>query len=154
MTQLVNKLRNGNGGLFPWLKNDFFTNRFLSPRLFDFDDDFFSGAISSPPVNITETNKDYLLDLSAPGMVRDDFKIDVENGVLTISSEKQEEKKNDDKNYRRQEFSYSSFCRTFALPDNVDENSINAKYDNGMLHLTIPKKEASVVKPKKKITVA
>jgi HSP20 family protein len=153
MTQLTKKRRNGNGGLFPSLRNDFFTDRFFTPRLFDFDDDLFTGGISIPPANINETNKEFQLDLSVPGMKRDDFKVDVEDGVLTISSEKEEEKEEKDKNYRRREFSYSTFSRSFPLPDNTDENNINAKYDNGVLHVTIPKKEISMSKPKKQITV-
>jgi HSP20 family protein len=153
MTQLTKRRRNGNSGLFPTLRNDFLMSGFFPPRLFDFDEDLFTGGISSPPANIHETNKEFQLDLSVPGMKRDDFKVDVEDGVLTISSEKEEEKEDKDKNYRRREFSYSSFSRTFTLPENVDENNINAKYDNGMLHVTIPKKEVSMSKPKKQITV-
>jgi HSP20 family protein len=154
MTHLITKRRNGNGTLFPSLRNDFFENSFFTPSLSDFDDGFFTGGISSPPVNITETNKEFKLDLSAPGMKHDDFKINVEDGVLTVSSEKEEEKKDEDKNYRRREFFHSSFSRTFALPDNTDENNINAKYDNGMLQITIPKKEMTITKPKKEIKVA
>jgi HSP20 family protein len=153
MTQLTKKRKNGSGSLFPSLRNDFFSNRFMSPRLFDFDDDFFSEGVSSPPANINETNKEYMIDLSVPGMKRDDFKVDVEDGVLSISCEKEEEKKDEGKNYRRREFSYSNFSRTFTLPDNIDENAIVAKYDNGMLQVTIPKKEVSVSKPKKEIKV-
>lgn len=156
MTQLTKKRRNGNGGLFPSLRNDFFNNGLFTPRLFNFDEDFFdgNGGLSAPPANITESNKDFKLDLSVPGMKRDDFQVDVEDGVLTISSEKEEEKKEEDKNYMRREFSYNSFCRTFNLPENVDENNINAKYENGMLQVTIPKKEITVSKPKKKISVS
>ena len=154
MTQLTKTRRNGNGGSFPSVRNDFFRNRFLTPHLFDFEDDFFDGGLSAPPVNIIETSKEYKLDLSVPGMKREDFDVDVENGVLTISSEKEEEKNEDDKNFRRREFSYNSFCRTFPLPDNVDENKIAAKYDNGMLEVTIPKSEVTISKPKKQIKVA
>lgn len=156
MTQLttLRKRRNGNGGLFPTLRTDLFTDRFFTPSLFDFDDDFFTGGISAPLANIKETNKEFELDLSVPGMQRDDFEVEVEDGVLTISSEKEEETKDEDKNYRRREFSYSSFERTFTLPDNVDENNIHAKYNNGMLQVTIPKKEITVSKPKKEIKVA
>lgn len=154
MTQLLEKKRrNGNGTLFPSLRNNFFANSFFNPDLLDFDDEFFTKGISYPPANIAETNKEFKLELSAPGMKRDDFKINVEDGVLTISSEKEEEKKDEDKNYHRREFSYSSFSRTFALPDNADENSINAKYNNGMLEVIIPKKEITVAKPKKEIKV-
>jgi HSP20 family protein len=154
MTQLTTRKRNGNGGLFPSLRDDLFSNRFFLPRLFDFEDDFFSKGITAPPANINETDKEFQLDLSVPGMKRGDFKIDVDNGVLTISSEKEEEKKDEDKNYSRREFSYSSFSRSFTLPDNVDENNINARYDNGMLQITVPKKEVTVSKPKKQISVA
>ena len=153
MTELTKKRRNGNGGLFPSLGNDFLGNRFFTPRLFDFGDDFFNGSVAPPPANINETNKEFQLDLSVPGMKRDDFKVDVENGILTISSEKEEEKNEDGKNCCRREFSYSKFSRSFSLPENIDENNINAKYDNGMLKVTIPKKEETISKPKKEIKV-
>jgi len=152
MTQLT-KRRNANGGPFPSLKNDFLTNRFLISDLFDLDDDFFAAGIVIPPANIIENHNHYKLDLSVPGMKRDDFKVDVQDGILTISSEKKEESNEDDKNYRRKEFSYSSFSRSFTLSDNIDENNINAKYDNGMLQITIPKKEVTVSKPKKEISI-
>lgn len=125
----------------------------MAPGFFDLDEDFFDNGIGTPPANIVETNKEFKLDLSVPGMKRDDFKVDVENGVLTITSEKEEEKNETEKNYRRREFSYSSFMRAFSLPENTDENKINAKYDNGMLQITIPKNEMTVSKSKKQITV-
>ncbi|WP_240643035.1 Hsp20/alpha crystallin family protein [Sinomicrobium pectinilyticum] len=90
MTQLT-KRRNGNSGLFPSL-NDFFANRLFTPPLFDPDDDLFSTDMGGPPVNISETDKEFKLDLSVPGMNKEDFKVDIENGILTISSEKEEEK--------------------------------------------------------------
>jgi HSP20 family protein len=152
MTQLI-KRRNGNGRLFPSLRNDFRANRFFMPDLFDFDDDLFNTDMTIPPANIIENQNNYRLDLSVPGMKKDDFKVDIEDGILTISSEKEEENNQDDKNYRRREFSYSSFSRSFTLSDNMDENNINAKYDNGMLHITIPKKEVTVSKPKKEISI-
>jgi HSP20 family protein len=151
MTQ-VTKRKDGNGGS-SLLKNDFFNSDFLTPRLFDFEGNYFNGGASTPLANISETNKEYKVDVSVPGMKKDDFKIDVENGVLSITSEKEEEKNEDDKNYKRQEFSYSSFCRTFSLPENVDENNISAKYDNGILQVVIPKKEVTETKPKKQIKV-
>lgn len=152
MTQLT-KRRNGNGGLFPSLTNDFITERFLTPRLFGFEGDFFNEGMTIPPVNIAETNKEFKIDLCVPGMKRDDFKVDVENGALTISSEKEEEKKEEDKNYKRREFTYNKFSRTFQLPENIDENNINAKYDNGVLQVAIPKKMETPAKPKKEIKV-
>ena len=155
MTQLKKRRRrNGNGDLLPTFRNDFLTSGFFTPRLFDFDEDLFDGGLSSPRANIIETNKEFKLDLSVPGMKRDDFKVDVEDGVLTISSEKEEEKTDNDRNFRRREFSYNSFSRTFTLPENIDESNINAKYDNGMLQVTIPKSEITVSKPKKEIKVS
>lgn len=153
MTELTKTRRNGNGGSSHSLKNDFLTNRFFTPRLFDFDDEFFTRSITPPLANINETNKEYQMDLSVPGMKRDDFKVDVDNGIITISSEKEEEKNEEDKNYSRCEFSYSKFSRSFTLPENADENNIKAKYDNGILKVTIPKVEESISKPKKEIKV-
>lgn len=153
MTELTKRRRNGNGGSSPSLKNDFLTNRFFTPRLFDFDDEFFTRSTTPPLANINETNKEYQLDLSVPGMKRDDFNVDVDNGIITISSEKEEEKNEENKNYSRREFSYSKFSRSFTLPENADENNINAKYDNGILRVTIPKVEESISKPKKEIKV-
>ncbi|MCE3227552.1 MAG: molecular chaperone Hsp20 [Bacteroidetes bacterium] len=146
--------QNGNGGMFPSLKNDFLANRFFMPRLFDLDDDFWNSGVNTPPANISETDKEYQLELSVPGVKRDDIKIDVEDGMITVSSEKEEESKDENKGYKRREFSYSSFSRSFQLPDNIDENNINAKYEDGMLCLTIPKKETAVSKPRKQIKIS
>jgi HSP20 family protein len=153
MTQLT-KRRNGNGSLFPSFNDDFFGRDFFSPRLFNFNDSSFNERLSIPPANIEETSKEFKIDLSVPGMGKADFKIDVEDGVLNISSEKEEDKTDNDKNFKRREFSYSSFSRSFSLPDNVDESAINAKYNNGVLQLTIPKKEGTASKPKKQIQVS
>lgn len=152
MTQLA-KRRNRDGGLFPTRRNELLGS-FFTPSLLDFDDTFFHDDFSAPPANITETDKDFLLELSVPGMKKDDFSINIDNGLLTISSEKEEEKNDEGKNYKRREFSYSSFSRSFTLPDNVDENNISAKYDNGMLQVTLPKKDGTASNPKKEIPVS
>lgn len=125
------------------------------PRLFDFETDLFDGGTQTPLANMVETNKEYKIEVSVPGFKKDDFDINIDNGVLTISSEKEEETKDEDKdkNYFRREFSYSSFSRTFTLPENVDESKINAHYENGMLEVTIPKKEVTMASPKKQIKV-
>lgn len=149
---LIQKRRNGNGSLFPSSRNDFMTNRFFTPGWFDLDD-FWNTGSNILPANISETDKEIRLDLCAPGLKKDDFKIHSENGVLTISSEKEEESKQEDKRYTRREFSYSGFSRSFQLPENIDEDHINAKYENGMLRLTIPKKETAAPAPKKQITI-
>lgn len=150
---LLQKRKNGNDDLFPFRRNDFL-NRFFSPRLFDSDDDFWGQNIGIPPVNISETDKEFKLDLSVPGLKKEDFHIDVDRNVLTISSEKKEESNEDEKNYRRREFSYSSFSRTFQLPEDVDENNIGAKYENGMLQINIPKKEGANIRRKREISVS
>lgn len=148
MTQLT-KRRNGNE-LFPFLRNDFSVNRFFTSDLFDFDDDFFNATMTVPPANIAETNDDFRVNLSVPCMKIDDFKVDIKDGILIISSEKEEKSKE----YKHKEFSCSSFSRCFTLPDDADENNMNAKYDNEMLQITIPKKKVTVSKSKKKIAVS
>jgi HSP20 family protein len=102
------------------------------------EDDFFKRN-KIPAVNVKDNEKNYEIEVAAPGMVKDDFKIDIDNGVLTISAEKKDEMEKKEDNYTRREFSYSSFSRSFSLPQNVDEDSIVAKYENGVLKLTINK---------------
>jgi HSP20 family protein len=150
---LVKRKENGNRQLFPWFKNDFLANRFLSPGLFNWDDDFWDGGMKMPPANVTETKNEFNIELSAPGLKREDFKVEVEDGALVISCEKKEESNSEEKNYTRREFSYNSFYRSFPLPENVLEDKINAKYENGMLKVVLPKKEVSISKPKKAIDV-
>lgn len=107
-----------------------------------------------PAVNIKETVEDFQIEVAAPGMNKKDFKINLENNQLTISSEHQEEKENDDDNYMRREFSYQSFQRTFNLAENmVDGDKISAKYSEGVLCITLPKKEEVKPKPPKEIKI-
>ncbi len=94
-----------------------------------------------PAVNIEEKKDKFVLHMAAPGMKKDDFKIDLDNYVLTISSEKKEEKKEDEKNFTRREFIYNSFSRSFTLPKTVDIEKITAEYKDGVLVLDMPKKE-------------
>lgn len=94
-----------------------------------------------PPVNIHETANAYHIELSVPGRAKEDFKISVENGLLTISFEKKEEAKHEDYKTIRREFSYRSFKRSFNLDETVDATNIQGKYENGLLKLLIPKKE-------------
>ena len=120
-------------------------------------DRFFSNSIFNeewvPAVNILDSQKDFQIELAAPGLKKDDFKISIENGVLTISAETKEEKEEKEKNYTRQEFSYESFCRAFTLPENASEEKIDAKYENGVLKLTVAKKVPTAIK-KKEISIA
>ncbi|HVM90196.1 MAG TPA: Hsp20/alpha crystallin family protein [Puia sp.] len=94
-----------------------------------------------PPVNIHETKDAYHLELNVPGRTKEDFKINVENGLLTITYEKKEEPKQEDYKTVRREFSFRSFKRSFNLDDSADANNIQAKYENGLLKLFVPKKE-------------
>ncbi len=93
-----------------------------------------------PPVNIHETPEAYHLELNVPGRAKEDFKINVDNDLLTVSFEKKEEAKNDDYKTVRREFSFRSFKRSFNLDKNVDATGIQAKYENGLLKLLLPKK--------------
>ena len=137
-----------------WTSDLFDTGRFLSPRLFDFSGDAFDFANRVPSVNITENEKEFKIEMAAPGLERKDFKVEVENGVLCISSEKEKESKEEKKNYTRREYSYNSFSRSFTLPDYSLPDKINAKYENGVLNITLPKKEVAVSKPVKEIKVS
>ncbi len=153
MAELTKRRSNGENTLFPSFRSSFFPNRYFGSGLFDFDNELWNRNLSAPPANIIENEKDFKLELSVPGFKKEDFTIDIEQGVLTISSERKEESTREEKNYSRKEFSYSSFSRTFQLPENTDENNISAKYDNGVLQLTIPKKELAAAKPKKQIKI-
>jgi HSP20 family protein len=102
------------------------------------EDDFFKRN-KIPPVNVKETEKYYEIEVAVPGMKKDDFNIDVDNGILTISAEKKDEKEKVQDNYTRREFSYSAFNRSFSLPQNADEDNIIAKYEDGVLKLSLNK---------------
>ncbi|MFO7622171.1 MAG: Hsp20/alpha crystallin family protein [Bacteroidales bacterium] len=116
---------------------------FLMPRLFD-DDVFpvFSGrANSMPAVNIREDEKRFTLELAVPGIDRKDLKIDISEDILTISSESKSESEENTDGYKRKEFSYSSFSRSFQIPENVNKDKIDANYRDGVLSVALPKTE-------------
>lgn len=94
-----------------------------------------------PGVNIAENKDNYTVSMAVPGMKKDDFKIDVNNNMLTICAEKEEKKEEDDKQYNRREYNHSSFSRSFTIPNDAEQDEIQATYDNGVLWLLIPKKE-------------
>ena len=132
----------------------FFEDFFNKPLLDLFDSGLPSRRMSVPAVNITERKEDYLVSMAAPGLKKEDFKIDVEGNMLTISSEKEEENEEKDEKYTRQEYSYSSFERSFTLPDEVNKDKIDAHYQDGVLELVLPKKEeAKKMAISKKIAV-
>lgn len=143
--------------LLPTVANDLFdTGTLFSPRLFDFNGDFpeMDFAVRMPSVNIVENTKDFKIHMAAPGMEKKDFKIEIDSDMLTISAEKKEETKEEKENYTRKEYSYNGFSRSFRLPENCMSDKIDAKYENGILHLSLPKKEVAVTKPTKQIKVS
>ncbi|MDN3677817.1 Hsp20/alpha crystallin family protein [Flavobacterium paronense] len=150
MTLVATKKRNGR--LFPKLMDDFFNNdRFLMDINGTFPDMSFQNVL--PEANIVENKKEYQIELAAPGLDKKDFNIEMKNGMLTISAEKEAETKSEDKNYLTREFSYSSLYRSFVLPDNLVADKIDAKYENGVLKLKLPKSEVSIKEPVKHIKV-
>lgn len=137
---------------FPSLFNKFFEGEW-SDWL---NSNYSSTNTSLPAVNIQEDKDNFLIDVAAPGMQKDDFKIKYDNGFLTISSERKEEKKESKEGkYTRREFNYQSFQRTFNVPeDMVDSTKINAKYDEGILHISLPKLDTAKVKPVREIKIS
>lgn len=106
-----------------------------------------------PATNISDKDNHFLIEMAVPGMKKDDFHVTVENGILHISSEKKEEKEEKDKQYRRREYNYYSFERSFTLPESVKQDDIKARYKEGVLSLTVEKKETSKKLPKKEIPI-
>lgn len=107
-----------------------------------------------PSVNIKESEKQFGIELSAPGFEKEDFKLKVEDNVLTVSGEHKTEKKEEGKNFLRKEFNYGSFSRSFNLGDLISEEKIDAKYENGILKIELPKSEKNISKNAKEIKVA
>lgn len=124
----------------PW--NEWFNNGGSLERTFNV-----------PAVNITENKDEFLVSLAAPGLTKDDFRIDVDGNMLTISSEKEETKEDKDKKYTRKEYNYSSFSRSFSLPEEVVKEKIDARYDNGVLKISLPRKEEAKKPTAKQIAV-
>ncbi len=123
------------GDLFPSLFDDFF-------RPFNFwDSDFLTRTLTMPAVNIDENKDQYELSLAVPGMKKDDLNLKLDGNMLTISCEKEEKSEMKQMNGYRNEFNYSSFSRSFALPDEVIKDKIDARYEDGVLKVSLPKKE-------------
>jgi HSP20 family protein len=145
--------RNGNLlNSLPGLFDDFFAK-----DLFDWNNANFSmQGTSLPAVNVKETAENFEVEMAAPGMKKEDFKVELNNNVLTISSERQNEhEEKEGEKYTRKEFSYQSFQRSFTLAkEAVDADNIQAKYDNGVLRLTIPKREEVKQKPSRLINIS
>ena len=141
---------NVNFPSFPTLFDDLF-----SRELFNWNNSNFSSTSTTvPSVNIKETADSFEVEMAAPGMEKKDFKISLEGNTLTIASQKQRSEEKKEEGYSRREFSYQSFQRSFVLPrDVVDDSKIAAKYENGLLHLTIPKLEQAKKKAPRLIEI-
>ncbi len=138
-------VRHGND-MYPW-----------SP--FSMMDDFVSSANNGrasfvPAVNISEKGNAFLVEVAAPGLNKENFVIEAEDGTLTISFKHEEEKKDESLKFNRREFRYGSFSRSFTLPENTNTEAISAKYENGILSVDLPKKEVEAKKATKEIKIA
>ncbi len=112
-----------------------------------FNDSFLSDRMISrvPAVNVAETDDGYHIELAAPGLKKEDFKIDLDRNMLNISVEKKSEETESNKKYNKREYSYTSFVRSFTLPDSADEGNIEAEYNDGVLKIKIAKREESKI---------
>lgn len=128
-----------------------FPTRFLDRPLFN--DAFFTNA-NVPAVNIKEVESEFQIEMAAPGFRKEDLHVDLEDGVLSIWSERKEEKKDENDRYTRREFSFNSFRRSFSLPQVADESKVKATFKDGVLRLSVPKlKEVEKAQSAKEITI-
>ena len=129
----------------PTVFNDFFNTDYM-PK----------ASCTAPAINVTESDKDYTVELAAPGLKKEDFKVNInDDGNLVIKMEQKEEQKDEDKSrhYLRREFSYSKYEQTLILPDDVEKEQISAKVDNGVLTIDLPKTAAAQKKPARQIDI-
>ena len=130
-------------------------DRFFDNDLFDWSNRNFSLTNTTlPSVNILEDDNGFEVEMAAPSLEKGDFKIELNNNILTISSEKKlENETKEGQRYTRREFSYQSFCRSFTLPETAEGDKISAKYENGVLKVSIPKKEEAKPRPMRQIEI-
>jgi HSP20 family protein len=146
------KFKNGNGtGTLPSIDRPLSFPSFFSDTLERLWSDETLNWM--PAVNIRERADDYIIDLAVPGMDKKDFSVEVDNGVLTVSGERRDESEDKNDRHTRKEFHYGSFRRTFSLPDSADGEKVNASYKDGILTLTVMKREESRLKPKRQIKI-
>jgi HSP20 family protein len=143
-TQTLAKINNR----MPTVFDDFF-----KPWNEWFDGGMLGRINNIPAVNITEHKDNFMVSLAAPGLKKDDFKIDIEGDMLTISSEKEESKEEKDKKFTRKEYNFSSFSRSFTLPAEIIKEKIEAKYEDGVLKIALPRKDAVKAEIAKHIAV-
>lgn len=141
-------IRRGDANPYPSLWNKLFDDEF-------FNMNFSPSGTTLPSTNIRETKDDFIVEVAAPGMKKEDFNIELNNNLLTISSERREDAGDKDKegSYTRREFSYQSFQRSFTLPSTIEGENISARYADGVLHILIPKREEAKQKPPRTIQI-
>jgi HSP20 family protein len=132
----------------PSLVEEYFNGDFL-PRFFDVEN-----YNSVPAVNIVESKDEYRIDVAAPGLNKEDFRINIEKNVLTVSSEKEEKREENDEKIMRKEFSYYSFKRCFSLPETINADKIKAIHKDGILQIVVPKREEAKEKPAREIKIS
>lgn len=136
--------------MMPSLWNEFFNRDDYSTGLGEDQSSY-----SMPAVNVLEDNDGFQIQVAAPGLGKKDFKIDLDNNLLTISSEKTfTDKEEKEGRFMRREFVYGKFKRSFSLPESADGEKINASYQDGVLHISIPKREEAKPKPPRQITIS
>jgi HSP20 family protein len=143
-----------NNNFYPTFPT-FFDN-FLNRGLMDWENLNFSDTNTTiPAVNVKEDQDKFEIEVAAPGMKKDDFRLKLENNVLTISSERKEEREEKKENYSRKEFSYQSFQRSFNLPEgHIKSDKIAARYTDGILTIELPKREEVKPQPPKEISIS
>ena len=141
----MNLIRRTSNPLFPSILDEFFGSDTPFSAL--------SNRSHVPSVNISETDTNFELALAAPGKTRKDFNVELDDHVLTVSSESKHEDESKTDQYTRREFRYDNFQRSFRLPETVDTAGIKAKYDNGILTISLPKHEEAIPEPKKQIEI-
>jgi HSP20 family protein len=134
----------------PGIFDSFFNDSYL-PGFFDRDSRVEKPYI--PAVNVEENEKEYRIEVAAPGMEKEDLKVSVNDGVLTISAERKSENEEKRDTYIRREFGYTTFSRSFTLPEEVDAEKISAKHKNGVLSIQVPKAEVKLT-PVKEVKIA
>ena len=155
MEDLVMKtIEKRNGTLFPTIPvlfDDFFTKDFFNRS----GSNHLNNTFTNPAINIKDSDKCFELEVAVPGLCKEDFNVEVNDNVLMISAQRTFQIENNEENYTRREFNFQQFQRSFRLPElTVDEDRIEAKYTNGILHVILPKKEQALFNNRKKIKIS
>ena len=131
--------------MFRPIFNKSFGNEFVSN---------FNTGITLPAVNVLDNDDEYIVEMAVPGLKKSDFDVNIDNQLLSISAESNTENEDTNENYTRREFGYSSFKRTFSLPETVETDKIKAKYEDGLLKVMLPKRDEAKKKPLKQIKIS